>query len=370
MENKSTLNQINNLAAEMEKETPTQPQAKVETPKEEMMVSQWNPKVSIKKSMYDDFVNKGGFEENNQEKNINEFITNGKYSDDDYKAFSDYLTEDNQHEANNILTKNREIYKNGGGLSTRQSDLFNDYNQMNKIGLGNDWQLDRIKEYLETKDRRQKDAIDKYFNARGIPLKDIDKYKQDKTLYPESVARKLFDQYFDRQDRELIGKNPNRRDKYGNYLYNDEVFNAGYNAGKKYLDELLKYNTLDKLKGSNVFLNYLEDAINKGIHDEENDFKNDLDPNYSGTYQDTNEIIGALLGEEVDMEKPWYEAFTGKKYEGYRPSNLGDKPQSQPQGVKNKEERMIELYRLYDKAYSKEEKNEYLKQLNKLIEEE
>ena len=35
---------------------------------------------------------------------------------------------------------------------------------------------------------------------------------------------------------------------------------------------------------------------------------------------------------------------------------------------KSKEEKMIELYRLYDKAHSKEEKNEYLKQLNKLIE--
>lgn len=111
-------------------------------------------------------------------------------------------------------------------------------------------------------------------------------------------------------------KNPNRHDKWGNELLSDEAFNVGLEAGKSYLDYVTKYNDLSTLKRSNVFLGGLDETITNAITN------NGFNPKNDTTYQDKNEIIGNLLGEEVDMEKYGIDAtkgFTGKKYIGYKP---------------------------------------------------
>lgn len=80
----------------------------------------------------------------------------------------------------------------------------------------------------------------------------------------------------------------------------------------------------------------------------------------SNTYKGQNgKLYNRNSGAEVreNQNKEIINAFNSLKRKGLSKENR-----------KNKEERMIELYRLYDKAYSKEEKNEYLKRLNKLIE--
>jgi len=112
------------------------------------------------------------------------------------------------------------------------------------------------------------------------------------------------------------GKNPNRKDKYGNELISDEAFKAGQQGAKAYLNYMTKYYDLDKLKKSNVFLGGLQSAASKAI------IEGGYDPDLDTTYQDFNEIIGSVLGEEVnveDYERNATKGFSGKKYTGYMP---------------------------------------------------
>lgn len=113
-------------------------------------------------------------------------------------------------------------------------------------------------------------------------------------------------------------KNPKRTDKYGNPLLSDEAFNVGYEAGKSYLDYMTKYNEYSKLKKSNQFLGGIQEIIGNAITN------NGYDPNQDITYTDYNQIIGSILGEEVDTEA--YElnrsnGFTGRKYIDYIPKS-------------------------------------------------
>lgn len=112
-------------------------------------------------------------------------------------------------------------------------------------------------------------------------------------------------------------KNPKRHDKYGNELISDEAFKVGQEAGQSYLDYEAKYgNDLSKLKRSNVFLDHLSGIIGNAITN------NGFDPNQDITYTDQNQIIGSLIGEEVDLEKystRQSNGFTGRKYIDYQP---------------------------------------------------
>lgn len=113
-------------------------------------------------------------------------------------------------------------------------------------------------------------------------------------------------------------KNPKRHDKYGNELLSDEAFNVGLEAGKSYLNHMTQFHDLNQLKRSNVFLGNLQTIVSNSI------VNNGFNPNLDTTYQDFNEIIGNLLGEEVDLQQ--YEGrqgsgFTGRKYIGYKPAN-------------------------------------------------
>lgn len=112
------------------------------------------------------------------------------------------------------------------------------------------------------------------------------------------------------------GKNPNRKDKYGNELVSDEAFIVGQKGVKAYLDYMLKYNNIESLKHSRVFMNGLQRAVSKSIEEA------GYDPNYDVTYQDMDEIIGSVLGEEVDTagaESGTTIGFKHKQYTGYQP---------------------------------------------------
>ena len=116
-------------------------------------------------------------------------------------------------------------------------------------------------------------------------------------------------------------KSADRKDKYGNPLVSDDAFKVGQKAAKEYLEESLKYNDLDSLKKSNVFLGYMQDKISDALE------QAGLNPDYDLTYQDLNEIIGSVIGEEINFED--YEGnaakgWTGKKYSGYDPSKINE----------------------------------------------
>lgn len=115
-------------------------------------------------------------------------------------------------------------------------------------------------------------------------------------------------------------KNTERKDKYGNLLISDEAFNVGEDAGKKYLKEMLKNYDYSFLKKSNVFLSGMQEVIGNAITN------NGYNPDLDLTYQDFNEIIGNVLGEEVNLEEYEQNAtkgFTGKAYKGYKPEHKG-----------------------------------------------
>lgn len=131
------------------------------------------------------------------------------------------------------------------------------------------------------------------------------------------------------------GKNPNRKDKYGNELVSDEAFKVGQEGAKKYLDYMLKYNKMDSLRNSKVFIHGLENALNKSIIEAGYDPYNDI------TYQDTNEIIGSVLGENIDVEN---ERIVGGKYTGYQPNQNS----SQDQIEERKDNTPEELNKIFD----------------------
>lgn len=110
-------------------------------------------------------------------------------------------------------------------------------------------------------------------------------------------------------------KSADRKDKYGNPLVSDDAFKVGQKAAKEYLDQLNKGEGFDAAKSSFVTLGGFRDAISDALE------QAGLNPDYDLTYQDLNEIIGSVTGEEVNFED--YEGngkgWTGKKYSGYKP---------------------------------------------------
>jgi hypothetical protein len=121
-----------------------------------------------------------------------------------------------------------------------------------------------------------------------------------------------------------ISKNPNRKDEYGNLLASDRAFKAGQRGARAYLENMLKYYDMDSLRGSNVFLGYMQTAVNDAIAEE--GFNEEFDM----TYQDINEILGSILGEEIDMESYGHDAtkgWTRKPYKGYQPEETETSPE-------------------------------------------
>ena len=174
------------------------------------------------------------------------------------------------------------------------------------------------------------DAMNKHFQKKDTKLMHDDNSTKngEKTFKEQSARYKVSFEENENIDWDTAGqnekingknaKNPKRTDKYGNALLSDEAFNIGVEAGKSYFDHMKKYNDLSSLKRSNVFLGGMSEVIGNAITN------NGFNPNLDITNQDLNEIIGNVIGEEVDIEK--YEArqsngFTGKKYIGYKPKS-------------------------------------------------
>lgn len=173
-----------------------------ETTNDDYKYSEYDKNVKVKKSVYDAFMENGGFEDNEDgtpnEENINEFITQGNYSKEDIDELYNYLTEYNNHSAAKMLKENYESYKSGKGLKTAQSNLFN---ERNKAEDKDKWDLDRIEEYVGGNIHpRRKQALLKFFNAQGVPLNRIDDYRTDRNWNKGSVAREKFDKYFGREE--------------------------------------------------------------------------------------------------------------------------------------------------------------------------
>ena len=136
-------------------------------------------------------------------------------------------------------------------------------------------------------------------------------------------------------------KSPSRKDKYGNPLVSDEAFKVGQRGAKAYLDYMTQFNSLDKLKHSNIFLGGLETAVTKALEE------GGYDSNYDVTYQDTNEIIGSVVGENVDIEDYHRNATKGwsnQKYTGYDPSK-GETSKKDEQSAESTEDEEYEKAR-------------------------
>ena len=155
----------------------------------------------------------------------------------------------------------------------------------------------------------------KYINGEDFDVEDDDFEKWD---WDEDFVENVDNIDYNKVDKnESINrnkaKNPNRKDKYGNELISDEAFRVGVAGVNKYLDFMKQYYDYDKLKQSNIFLEGLQNAASKAITE------NGYNPNSDMTNQDFNEIVGAALGDEIDIER---NRFTGKKYNGYKPKGL------------------------------------------------
>ena len=136
----------------------------------------------------------------------------------------------------------------------------------------------------------------------------------------EKKGKSSFDDYNDKRlgkETPKNNKSGERKDKYGNPLLSDDAFKVGQKAAQEYLDQLNAGEGFEKAKGSFVTLGGFQDAISDAL--EQAGYNQD----YDLTYQDLNEIVGSVTGEEVDFED--YEGngkgWTGKKYDGYVPKD-------------------------------------------------
>lgn len=145
------------------------------------------------------------------------------------------------------------------------------------------------------------------------------KKEKDESFDAINKKRMYGEKQFSNQNSEETTKShksAERKDKYGNPLVSDDAFKVGQKAAKEYLDQLNKGEGFGAAKGSFVTLGGFRDAVSDALE------QAGLDPDYDLTYQDLNEIIGSVTGEEIDFED--YEdkgrGWTGKKYSGYKPS--------------------------------------------------
>ena len=139
--------------------------------------------------------------------------------------------------------------------------------------------------------------------------------KDENNSFDQINAKRMGKELPKSEETKKSHKSADRKDKYGNPLVSDDAFKVGQKAAKEYLDQLNKGEGFDAAKGSFVTLGGFRDAISDALE------QAGLNPDYDLTYQDLNEIIGSVTGEEVDFED--YEGngkgWTGKKYSGYKP---------------------------------------------------
>ena len=88
--------------------------------------SDYDKNVKVKTSVYDAFIENGGFEETEDgkpiEENIKNFVTQGNYSKEDIDELYNYLTEYNNHSAAKMLKETYEKHNNNN-----KNDLSDDY---------------------------------------------------------------------------------------------------------------------------------------------------------------------------------------------------------------------------------------------------
>lgn len=96
-------------------------------------------------------------------------------------------------------------------------------------------------------------------------------------------------------------KDTRQHDKYGNPLLDDKSRQVGIDAGKKYIEEITKYDSLDKVIQSNVMPGYLIDKMSEAIHD--SGYEDDI------TTQDFNDMVEQVTGYRFDTDA--YESNRG-----------------------------------------------------------
>lgn len=156
-----------------------------------------------------------------------------------------------------------------------------------------------------------------YLEGKYTPkeIKAALKAENETNSFEEINAKRMGKEQPKSEETTKSHKSADRKDKYGNPLVSDDAFKVGQKAAKEYLDQLNKGEGFNAAKGSFVTLGGFRDAISDALE------QAGLDPDYDLTYQDLNEIIGSVTGEEIDFED--YEGngkgWTGKKYSGYKP---------------------------------------------------
>ena len=151
------------------------------------------------------------------------------------------------------------------------------------------------------------------------------------------------------------GKSETRKDKYGNSLLSDDAFKIGVEAMKKYI---AKFEPMAKstpnqtahefLKGSNIYVDALTEVASDAIEEA------GLNPDFDITYQYINEMIGAATGDEIDVEnskqEAKFDAWTGKKYNGYDPSKSSEQEKTKKSFSKFGKEKIDEEEAPYFKS--------------------
>ena len=177
--------------------------------------------------------------------------------------------------------------------------------------------------YLSKKANKKMDKmVDELYrlqDKKGLGTKNAIKELEVKYSEKDNKANVINNDLTGKKEDAPKGKSATRKDKYGNNLVSDEAFKIGYEAGKKALEEELKYYDKETLLKSNVFLGGLEDAVSEAITDA------GLNNDYNLTYQDFNEIVGAVLDKNIsyeDYSRNGTKGVIGQKYTGYKPKGL------------------------------------------------
>ena len=208
-----------------------------------------------------------------------------------------------------------------------QNDNFdNDDIDINEVVSDNEYVYLGIKDkdqFVDLLHRRDNVPIDKAKEWVEKNWDEYQKYQEEEQFdndFEEEFIENIDNIDYDKAE-ENEKKNANKGRKSDGSL-SDEAFKIGQKGAKTYLDFMTQYNDLDKLKGSNIFLGGLQSAVSKAITEA------GYNPNFELTYKDFNDVVGSVLGEEVDYEE--YErnatkGFTGKKYQNKEEEPQEDK---------------------------------------------
>lgn len=96
-----------------------------------------------------------------------------------------------------------------------------------------------------------------------------------------------------------------KKDKYGNPMLSEKYREIGKEAAKRYVDDMLKYDSMEQLTNSFVFAQGIMDEFSDAVHDA-TDWQAEL------TEKELEDIVSEVTGYDFDYQT--FESHSGKPY--------------------------------------------------------